>query len=267
VVTSHGVTVEIAVDEPRLLPGVVAVLPPGWERGDSASVTARFALGRGGRVCVDGAPVRMGGDEAGALAALDRALRAVVALNSPDRVFIHAGVVARDGLAIVLPGASGSGKTSLVAALVRAGATYFSDEFAVLDSEGQVHPYPKPLSLRALGAFAQVDVPAEKLGAVGSGPVEVALIALTMYTPGESDLHAASAGAGALALLSHAVAARTRSAAVLKAVRAAATGAVYLEGSRGEAEPTARWLLSLIDVPVASQGTLSARSTQSLRGA
>jgi hypothetical protein len=31
-----------------------------------------------------------------------------------------------------------------VAELVRAGATYYSDEFAVLDSRGRVHPFPRP---------------------------------------------------------------------------------------------------------------------------
>ena len=46
-----------------------------------------------------------------------------------------------------LPGHSFSGKSTLVAALVRAGAVYYSDEFAVLDPDGFVHPYAKALSL------------------------------------------------------------------------------------------------------------------------
>jgi hypothetical protein len=42
---------------------------------------------------------------------------------------------------MVLPGKSFAGKTTLVAALVRAGAEYWSDEYAVLDANGDVHPY------------------------------------------------------------------------------------------------------------------------------
>ena len=64
-----------------------------------------------------------------------------VANYAPDRVFVHAGVVAWRGRALVLPGTSFAGKTTLVAELVRAGAIYYSDEYAVLDEQGRVHPY------------------------------------------------------------------------------------------------------------------------------
>jgi hypothetical protein len=267
VVTSHGVTVEVAVDDPKMLTGVVSVLPPGWEEGDLSRVTARLALTRDGEVRVDDEPVRAGLNETSAPSAVDAVLRSIVAQNAPNHVFVHAGVVAHAGRAIVLPGASWSGKTTLVAALVRAGATYFSDEFAVLDSEGRVHPYPKPLSVRPPGAWAQVDVPAEELGAVGSAPADVAMVACTSFRRGESVIHPGTAGGGALALLSHAVAAKTRSAAVLEAVRAAAIDAAYLEGPRGEAEPTARALLSLIDAPDAMKRSRLASAMPSQQGA
>jgi hypothetical protein len=247
IVASHGVTVEITVDDPSVLGGVESVLPPGWETGDPSRVAARLVLTRAGEVLVDDETVRTAVDAPAAVQALDAALRSVIAQNAPEHVFVHAGVVAREGRAIVLPGATWSGKTTLVAALVRAGATYFSDEFAVLDSEGFVHPYPKPLSLRSPGKWAQTDVAAEEIGAVGSEPAEVSVIASTRYRRSDAALRAGTAAGGALALLSHAIAARARSAAVLEAARAAATNSLYLEGPRGEAEPTARWLISLVD--------------------
>jgi uridine kinase len=43
-------------------------------------------------------------------------------------------------MGIAIPGRSFSGKTSLVTALVRAGAVYYSDEFAVIDRDGLVRP-------------------------------------------------------------------------------------------------------------------------------
>jgi hypothetical protein len=83
-----------------------------------------------------------------ALDLLESLLHFQAAQAAREYVFIHAGVVAWEGRAIVLPGRSMSGKTSLVAALIGKGATYYSDEYTVLDKDGYVHPYPKDLSLR-----------------------------------------------------------------------------------------------------------------------
>jgi hypothetical protein len=72
------------------------------------------------------------------------------------------------GRAVILPGRSMSGKTSLVAALVKAGATYFSDEYAVLDKLGMVHPYIKTLSLRT-DSMQRLQRSAEELAAMPGG--------------------------------------------------------------------------------------------------
>jgi hypothetical protein len=61
---------------------------------------------------------------------------------------VHAGAVVLGERALLMPGATHAGKSSLVAELLRRGATYFSDEYALIDSEGRVHPYPRPLLLR-----------------------------------------------------------------------------------------------------------------------
>jgi hypothetical protein len=45
---------------------------------------------------------------------------------------LHAAAVARDGLGYLLPGASGSGKTSLCLTLVREGFHYLSDDFILM---------------------------------------------------------------------------------------------------------------------------------------
>ena len=71
-----------------------------------------------------------------------------VAERAPDHLFVHAGVVGWEGRAIVMPGASFAGKTTLVQAWLEAGATYYSDEFAVLDRAGRVHPFARPLAIR-----------------------------------------------------------------------------------------------------------------------
>ena len=71
-----------------------------------------------------------------------------VAQRSQQMLFMHAGVVAWRGMAIVFPGRSYTGKSTLVAELVLRGAMYYSDEFAVLDDTGKVHPYRRTPVLR-----------------------------------------------------------------------------------------------------------------------
>jgi hypothetical protein len=71
-----------------------------------------------------------------------------VARSRPGFATVHAGVVAWKGRAALLAGSSQSGKTTLVMELLKRGAVYYSDEYAFLDCEGQVHPYPRPLMLR-----------------------------------------------------------------------------------------------------------------------
>src|SRR4029077_6709070 len=88
-----------------------------------------------------------------------------VAERAPDHLFVHAGVVGWDGGAIVMPGASFAGKTTLVQAWLGAGATYYSDEFAVLDRTGRVHPFTRPLSIRDRATASTRRVPVAALGA------------------------------------------------------------------------------------------------------
>ena len=96
---------------------------------------------------------------------------------------IHSGAVVCEDRAILLPGSTHSGKSSLVAELVRRGATYFSDEFALIDPDGCVHPYPRPLLLRN-GRPRQIPVLPENLKAtVGCAAVPVGWIFALRYEP------------------------------------------------------------------------------------
>jgi hypothetical protein len=182
------------------------------------------------------------------LAILESEIRQSVAAAARDRVFVHAGVVGWKGRAIVIPGRSRSGKTTLVAALVKAGATYYSDEFAVLDLQGRVHPFPKPLSLRGPGG-CDIHVrkqSAEDLGGrSGEGALPVGLVVLTSHRPGgEWSPVRMSPGQAVLETLAHTVPARLRPEASLVALERVVAGAVVLRGERGEAAETARLLVA-----------------------
>jgi hypothetical protein len=182
-----------------------------------------------------------------ALQFLEFHLEEYVAQMAPRRVFVHAGVVGWNGAAIVIPGASHSGKTSLVAALLEAGATYYSDEFAVLDEGGFVHPYPRPLRIRDQGDLGR-RVTAEALGAAsGRKRLPVALVASTRYdAAGSWRPRSLSQGEAVLELMSHTVPARFRPRQVLSVLKRVSLKASALKGRRGDARETARSLLAHI---------------------
>jgi hypothetical protein len=245
VLTAYGVTVEVTVDRDDVAERLPSILPPGWTPGDPDAVDARVELRRG-RVLVDGDGFRWTSPML-ALDVLDAAIRARVSVLAPEHVFIHAGAVEHAGRALVVPGASHAGKTTLVAALVSQGASYLSDEYAVLDADGLVHPYPKPLSVREdPTSRRQSDVPAERFGAVAEDrAIAVGVVAVTRYEEGaEWRPERRTPADGAMILLANAVPARDRPGATLAAVRRACAGAVVLEGPRGEARDAAAALLA-----------------------
>jgi hypothetical protein len=249
-VEAFGVTVAVTAD-PEHFAAVSDFLPPCSHPVTDPPERGRFALVKDtddGLLSVECDDQSIGGpfDLRLALGILDAELRMYIALHAPEHVFVHAGVVGVDDHAIVLPGRSFAGKTTLVAALVKAGAEYWSDEYAVLDADGLVHPYPKPLSVRINDTRETDEQPVESLGGrAGDRPLPVALIAFTSYRPGATPaLHPRTAGEGAVKLLEHSVAARSRPEQVLAAVRQAATHATVLEGDRGDAEQAVSALLA-----------------------
>jgi hypothetical protein len=175
-------------------------------------------------------------------------LERAVAEISPRRLFVHAGVVGYQGRAIVIPGTSRSGKTRLVAALLEAGAEYYSDEYAVIDGAGRVHPFARPLDLEDSGG-ARRKVRARELGAtVGSRPLPVGLIAVTRYEPGARFRPVPeSPGPASLDLMANTVMVRRRVRDTLATLQALVPKAVRLKGVRGEAEDAAPRLLAALE--------------------
>ena len=62
---------------------------------------------------------------------------------------IHAAVVERDGMALILPGEPGSGKSTLCAALISQGWRLLSDEMTLVNvGNGRITPIPRPVALK-----------------------------------------------------------------------------------------------------------------------
>lgn len=178
--------------------------------------------------------------------AVRREIEMLVSQRSPSHVFVHCGVVAVNGCGLLLPGRSLSGKSSLVAALISRGATYCSDEFAPLDEQGLVHPYPRPLGIRANRRELPQPLPAASFTElVGAEPVPVTAVVLAIYEPGAVwKPEVLTPGEGLLRLLDNTVMAREEPERCLTALERVVDGARVLEGMRGEADETAVALLA-----------------------
>jgi len=250
---AFGVPFEARVDDRRLLPRVRARLPPGWaptRLQPAAVLSLAHESSRGSTVHLHGLSVRVDGRRVAQGLRHDRALDvfeselqlAVARLARPE-VFVHAGVVAVGGRAIVVPGRSGTGKTTLVRALVDAGATYYSDEYAVLAPDGRVRPYARRPSVR-VGAGYKKRQPVPRLR--GRGPIRLGLVVETRYRKGAHwDPVPLSAGECVLTLLANTVPVRDRPAEVLVALARATAGVRGLRSERGAAAQTARELVAL----------------------
>jgi len=244
---AFGVPIGIEVGSAELLSRVLAILPPG-RPCDSVPEDHEFRLftrdGVSYRAQGPGESLSGSSDLDVAVGVFDTQLRTFIAMAAPDHVFVHAGVVAFDDRALLIPGPTFSGKTSLVAECVRAGALYYSDDLAPLDGDGLVHPYPKPLSMRVNG-FSQVDHDVATLGgAAGTEPVPVGSIVFAQYRPGATwRPHHLSPGDAVLALLANTAQTHEHPGEALAAITRAVDGAVLLEGERGDAGEVVEELL------------------------
>jgi len=267
-VEAHGVRLGLRTNAPAILERLRGCLPPGWRPSRSAVVDELFSVWvdpgdvatRPSRVYVGASRRARTRDLRHALAVLESELRQSLAARSKHRTFVHAGVVGWRGQAMVVPGRSRSGKTTLVAELVRAGAAYLSDEFAIIDARGRVHPFAKPLSIRGAGGCdLHVSRPsAEDLGGrAGTRPLPIGLVVLATHEPGaEWRPQTLTAGQAVIEMLAHTVPARLRPAASLQALERAVARAVVLKGERGEARALAPHLLQLLE---AASGSSAAR--------
>ena len=123
------------------------------EAEGDVNVVYSVVVGRGRHTLYGGDEVLYETGEYGELVpALERLVEGEMVEALWDRLVFHAGAVAKDGIAVVLPAESGGGKTSLVAALLEQGFEYLSDEFAFIDPESlRVLPFPKGLCFKEGG--------------------------------------------------------------------------------------------------------------------
>ena len=250
---SFGVKIALKTDDESIWPALQARIPPHAEPSPGDAPHFRFFVRRLDDGLYDvrndireGAPmedmhplswVASNVEREFALGMVDSYVHNTVALHAPAHVFVQGAAVAQGDSAIVITGKPLTGRTTLVEALVARGLTYLSDEYAVVDEQGRVEPYRRPLPSGA-GTDHEPDVPRP-----------VAAIVVTGYRPGAHWQPARrSSGEGLLTLMAHVIGGQERPAQTMHALKAVIdTGPVILETPRDEADTAAAALLAELE--------------------
>jgi hypothetical protein len=184
-----------------------------------------------------------------AIPLLQSAIDEEVVRGSSDFAFIHAGVVAVGNAGILFPGLSHAGKSTLVAELVQQqGATYFSDEYAVIGTDGFVYPYPRALMLRNGLPEQRPVLPAELAAKVGTGGVLPRLIFMLQYAEGERfQVRKITTSEALISLLQSTPQVLADAPHIFAPLGQLAGNAVTFAGVRGEAHQATGHILALVD--------------------
>ena len=254
----YGLIVELRVNCPHLLGRLIDYFPPGWTYGPLNVVPDRrygildteatedvvgwrdFRYG----FEVDDCSFTATDSEFELSTEFESDLHHYLAVHAKDHLFVQAGVVGWQGQAIVLPGRSHTGKTALVAELMRLGAVYFSDESAVFNRDDLVVPYPRALYIPAKSGPPRTRCSALDFGAdVGEEPISPGLFVFTEYREDAVwEPKVITADEARTQLLAHAH--RECAETILAGV---AGGAMALSGHRGEAARAARDIVRICD--------------------
>jgi hypothetical protein len=251
-VRAFGVNICVEADSPDALAVLDRYIFTSLPRVDSAriepdlSVRIAQAAGEFHLLC-EGSEVASATDAAQLIPHLFHVLDDIVIRRLAPLKAVHAGAVVWGGKAILLPGSTHSGKSSLVAELLRNGAAYLSDEYALIDAQGMVHAYPRPILARDRDGFQSARLPGECGAQIADAPVRVGWVLTLAYDPEASwAVDEVSQSVALISLLRNTPHAMADSPEMLPAFERAVAGAVCFMGRRGDAPAAAAAILELI---------------------
>lgn len=187
-----------------------------------------------------------------ALEMLVSKLRLTVAEFAEKIVFLHAGVVGWKGKAILIPGKSFAGKTTLVAEFAKNGCEYFSDEYALIDKKGLVHPFPKKLSMRGIvDDYTQIDTDVEAFGGKSTTkPFPVGYVLVAEYKKTKNlkvRIQKISLGEGVMACIANSISIRQNPRFVIEVLNKALSQSIAVKSVRGDAKVFVKKFFNLLD--------------------
>jgi len=259
IVDAYGVRISIDADDQSIFEQVKAICTEAFVGRLSFSEPAlaspdlryRFRTLGNGEVeyDLDGARVGKFVQKRGFSRHFNSMVRAHVAGKTKNWVFVHAGVVEWRGKAIVIPGQSQQGKTTLVSELIRIGAGYMSDEFAILDSGGFVHPFDRDLAVRTSQEIGMESVSPERFGAEKRlEPIEAGMVLFTSFVEnGIWNPERTTVGNGILATIPQVIPVSFNTEFALKVLNTTFNRAIIVKSDRGEARETAPRVLAYFD--------------------
>jgi hypothetical protein len=180
-------------------------------------------------------------------------IRLTVAEFAVSKVFLHAGVVGWKGKGIICPARSFQGKTTLVAELVKRGALYYSDEYAILDENGFVHPFPKTLSVRGIiDKYKQFESTVESIGGTtGTLPLPVGLVLITQFESGARwNPQILTPGNGIMEIIAHTIPFKYNPQFSLQVLNKLVNHAIIAKSNRSEAKTFVDLLLKFYETEV-----------------
>lgn len=259
VVDAYGVRVRIVADDKEIFEQVKTICSEAFvgrltfsdNVGAPADLHYEFRTRLNGEVeyDLDGARIGTFKRSQGFSRHFNSMIRAHVAGKSKNWVFVHAGVVEWQGKAIIIPGQSHQGKTTLISELIRIGARYMSDEFAILDSNGLVHPFDRDLAVRTSLEIGMESIPPDEFGAEKHlEPLEAGLVVFTNFVEnGVWNPEVISVGSGILAAIPQVIPVSFNTEFALKVLNTTFNRAIIVKSDRGEARETAPKILAYFD--------------------
>lgn len=243
-VYQHGVPITLLASHEELLNELQSRLfLPGWEWNTAGEAVSTFALGRSsaGFQAFENSTLRLTSTDLDEVCTyLAGRIYHCIAAHSPE-LFVHTGAVSLAGGAVLFPGSSLAGKSTLVQAMLALGAGYLSDEFAVLSSGSSlVQPFPRTIRLRTGPSGAAYVAP--------PGPLPLRAVIAVRYAEGLQGLRIRemSAGETALRLFQNTVSAQRLGSGALQQLLAACRDSRGWAGTRGDASAAAQKIMRLL---------------------
>jgi hypothetical protein len=235
-----GVRVRVNAPEP-IIEKIPANFIPGSSRDQLGQTDVAFTVSTGEQfeILEDGSSRGIFATWREALEVLEGSAHEAIAARATTHAFVHAGVVAFNGKVILIPGRSYAGKTTLVMALVDAGATYYSDEYALVDAEGSVHPFVRNPRVRQNFGMNVV------INDLIPPPLPVGLVVMTKYKPNaEWRPKKLSVSQGLFGLIDNSVGIRSYPEMYLGRLKQLAMTAATYSSVRGDARVAANAILT-----------------------